>query len=532
MGFLCKNNDLKKNVEQSELVEQKFLRDIGLDSVNNINTEVSLCSEVFLSPLFYMSGTSKLYTGSTLNLTGCTTGSTAIYNLNYTPDFTIYFNITGDTSFTAYTGNFCYKIFSDLNFKSRNDNRLANRSELFNECIAFSAITSTTISRQFLEGELPKSWGQYLVRPYYTFVSKDCKPNQIYNSWNYTEQLNGFNNETDYLFTTVIDPPTPTLPLPQGTPKSNYNLITDRLLIDGLTSQRGSQAINNILNYFLLSSVPLNGQVMLILNGVQLTQEYDFKLITNGYGTPPTVEIFREIKPTDWLLATYVAGQPPSWVNNLGIYFIDTVLISGFTYNTTPSYRNPNDTGTINYNTTTNKYEFFTTLPIDPTYSTIVSLNGLKLAENYQYFLSDSFDGRIIFEQSNTNFKVGDIISVLCLSKDKGENNNNFGSLTETNFTASWSVPQSFTNNNVTGRFIIKAYDKNTNVLTNQGFVDFIENQTNYTYNINNLSLNVEYRFEIVFESTYKGLLNNNITTCSISEGFFDTTSLYLNNKY
>jgi hypothetical protein len=531
MGFLCIDRSLKKDVEQSDLKNQKLVRDIGLDNVYNLNPEINFCSEIFINPSFYMSGTSKLFTGSTTNLTGCTSGTTEIYNLDYTSDFNIYFNITGDTSFTAYTGSFCYKIFTDNNFGSVSSGILNNGSELFNYCISFSSITSTTITKQFLDSDLVDNWGQYLIRPYYTFYSKNCS-NKTYNTWDYITQTNGFNNNTDYLFTTVINPPKPNLQPPSEPEKANYTLVTDKLYYDGISGQRGSQAINNTLNYFLLTSVPSNGQILLILNGIQLTQDYDFRLLIQGFGQPPIVEVLNnEIKPTDWLFATYTSGQPPSWVNNLGIYFIDTVVVDSITNVTTPNYRTPGD-NTINYNTVNNKYEFFTSLPIDSSYSTIVSVNGVKLAENYQYFLSDSFDGRIIFELSNTEFKIGDVISVLAVSKSKGQDGNNYGSLKETQFNVIWSVPPSFTNNNVTGRFIIRAYDNDTNVLTNQSYIDFIDGQSNYNYLINNLSLNVNYRFEVIFEATYNSLLNNKIITCSSSEGFFDTTSLYLNNKY
>jgi hypothetical protein len=532
MGFLCNIRADKKNVVQSELIQQEFLRDIGLDVVYNLKPEVKFCSEVFLSPSFYVSGTSKLYTGTTANITGCTTGDTAIYNLNHTPNFNINFILTGDTSFTGYTGSFCYRVYSDNYFSEFNTGVLNKGSELINECISFSSITSTTITKQFIEGSLPKNWSQYLIRPYYKFESKSCNKNNSYDSWDYVEQFNKFNNEIDYLFTTIIDPPTPILSGPENSLSADYNLITDKLLINGISTTRGSQSINNSLNYFLLSNSPPNGQIMLVLNGVQLTEGYDYRLISRNYGEPPVVEILNNvIKPTDWLIATYIAGTPSSLATNLGIYFIDTIVVSSFTNTTTSAYRVVGD-NTLNYNPVTNKYEFFTTNPINPDFSILVTVNGIQMAQNYQYFLSDSFDGRIIFEGSTTVLNIGDVVSVLAVSKTGAQIGNDYGSLEENSFDARWNVTPEFTNQDVTGRFIVKVYDNDTNVLTNQYFVDYINGQSSYSYKIDNLSLNVNYRFEIIFETTYTSLLNNKIITCSSSEGFFDTTSLYLNNKY
>ena len=193
---------------------------------------------------------------------------------------------------------------------------------------------------------------------------------------------------------------------------ANFNLITDKLYVAGYSSPRGSQSITGELNYFLLTTIPSNGQIMLILNGIQLTQDYDFRLLDQGYGVPPVVEILNgnTVKTTDWLLATYIASIPQQASTSVfGSYFIDSILVSNFTNTSTSSYRIPGD-NSLNYNPVTLNYEFFTTLPIDPTYALVVTVNGLKLAEEFQYFKSTSFDGRIIFDKLYTTFSLGDVI--------------------------------------------------------------------------------------------------------------------------
>jgi len=393
-----------------------------------------------------------------------------------------------------------------------------------------TASNIATITETFVEGQLPNTWGQYLIRPYYDFNSKDCNPGTYFNNWNTVPQLNSYQSNTDYYFMTIVDPPTPRLNPPGGIEKPNYTLVTDKLYVNGVSSVRGAQSINGDLNYFVLSSIPSSG-ILLVLNGVQLTENHDFRLIVQGFNVPPIVEVFNVIKNTDWLLATYIAGGSYPWTTNFGVYFMDTILVDTFTNTTTPSYRLPGD-NSLNYNPVTLNYELFTSLPIDKNSSIILTVNGVKLADDAQYFKSTSFDGRIIFDKIYTNFNTGDIISVLAVSKDKGQNNNNYGSLKTNQFLVQWSVPPTFTNTDVTGRFIIEAFNDDTNALTNKKTVDFVNGQANYQSLLTNLPLNVNYRFKVTFEATYYAYLNNEVITCSYSEGYFDTTNSYINNTY
>jgi hypothetical protein len=142
MGFLCTNKNIQKEVNQVDLFNQEESRNLGLSNIYNLNPEINFCSEIFLNPEFYLSGTSKLYSGYTSTLTGCTTGYTGIYNLDYTPEFSINYLLTGGTSYTGYTGSFCYKMYSDKFFNTLiNGNLLKEGSEIINECIPFSSIT-------------------------------------------------------------------------------------------------------------------------------------------------------------------------------------------------------------------------------------------------------------------------------------------------------------------------------------------------------------------------------------------------------
>lgn len=837
MGFLCTVKDDKKNVSLEEIKNEKLLRDIGLNNVNNLNPEMSFCQEIFLSPEYYVTGAIKLVSGYTSTLTGCTTGYTGIYNLDYTGDITLDFIITGKTSFKDYEGSFCLKTFSKDRFQPITPTGgFVNGTEINADCTSFSAITKsepdilkgqinvgtlpywmslntkdnliyasnqgsannisvidadtntvietivpgftpaasaydpinnqlfviedsintvhvfdcntntiistisfgvdnyisivyntskqsvcigtdggkiinidcstltpsilgntsfayvklivfnpidnggdgglyafsnalggsidvfnalsgallytipvpnlpefngatfdsinnrvyatiynnqeilildcvsgtyTTIAtpttfpyaidfdstnnnifystftgslvyrldattnqveksfnfvntevryilynpinntvygtrygnqkvayitsdyvkKIFYEGSLQKTWNEYLVRPYVNFVSKDCNKGVVYDSWFTNVQYNAFQDSTDYYFMTVVNPPKPILAAPGGaSARANQTLVTDRLYVNGISGPLGPQNVNNSLNYFLLSSIPANGQIILVVNGVQLTQGYDFDLISQGFGIPPVIEIYNEIKTTDWVLATYISGIPASSATNFGAWKMETILLDGFTTTTTPSYRTAGD-NTINYNSTTGNYEYFTSYPIDKANSIILTVNGVKLAPDEQFFVSTSFDGRIIFDKLYTTFSLGDVISVLYATQD-GTNNDNYGSLLTNTFTAQWSVPPNFSNSAVTGRFVARVYDDNTNNLLNQNYVDFVPGESNYESIFTSLPLNLYFKFTVTFEATYVGYLGNKVITCSSSEGYFDTTNRYINNTY
>jgi hypothetical protein len=78
----------------------------------------------------------------------------------------------------------------------------------------------------------------------------------------------------------------------------------------------------------------------------------------------------------------------------------------------------------------------------------------------------------------------------------------------------------------------VTVYLKDTNFLTNQIYIDYSQNTSNYFALFTNLSLNINYRFRVTFEVIYNSLLGNKITTCSYSEGYFNTTGSYINNVY
>lgn len=531
MGFSCSNKNDKLNVLPQTIVDTEFLRDIGLSNINNVKTNVIVCPEIFHSPEFYVNGATELVSGLTSTLTGCTTGTTAVYNLTYTPNFNVDFVITGGTDYTGYTGNFCYKVFSDNQFNVDGPFRsLVNGSEFINNCFAFSAITSTTLTQQFSNSNLSTTWGQYMVRPYYTFITQECVTGMEFNSWDSMVQVNTFNPESDFYFITVVDPPTPKLQGPSVTPPIP-GFISDVILFNGVTTNpTGPQAINNELNYFNLIAVPSNiDSVIVFVNGVAITPQLDYKLYNYGGAYVPPTLVFQgvEIKSTDWIVAYYPTGPQPTNFNSNG-WSVESFLV-----NTSNFVVNIGDPGLgsnyVNFNTITGKQEIYTKADIVQNDTPILFINGTQLAYGHQYFLSSTQPNRIILNEELIH--VGDIVSIFYDAFIL--ETSDYGSLSEPRITISWFVPGALPSN-VVGEFIVNVYDDDDifNTILYQQKVDFTSNLGNYSVTIDNLSLNIDYRFEIIYRTVYTAYMNNEIITCSRVEGHFNTKGPIINNTY
>jgi hypothetical protein len=411
-------------------------------------------------------------------------------------------------------------------------------------------ITPSTITKKLLEGSLPNSWGEYLIRTNYNFASKTCSPGTIYNTSN-IPQTNAY-QESDYYFMTVTNPSIPIIEGPSSIGNDSYVLITDRLYVKGRTGPQSPQAINNERNYFYLTAVPLNGQIILTVNGVQLTQSFDpitgsyitptppintdngdFRIIYFPNSKPPVVEIYGQIEDDDIVIANYITGGGALDINYFDTYTINTIIIDGIVTGTSAnaSYRNFSD-NTIFYNTEHNSYEFFTTEAINTAFSTIVSVNGTKLTKDLDYYISNTFNGRIIFN-NNIALAIDDVVSVLFAYSQAGINSPNYGSLSTNEFTLTWTVPTSFTNPEVVGKFIVQLFDNITgNLLSQQTPIDFAPGQSQYSSLFTSLPLDTELRFKVTFETKYIGYLNNEVITCSFAEAYANTTSEYINNVY
>jgi len=99
---LCKQNTIP-SIPLDELVVQEIKKDYGLFPINNINSGVNICTEIFNGPL-YTSNLTKI-------MTGLTETSKGVFNVsNSSMSFDYIFTGNVET-LSAYTGDFQFQIY-------------------------------------------------------------------------------------------------------------------------------------------------------------------------------------------------------------------------------------------------------------------------------------------------------------------------------------------------------------------------------------------------------------------------------------
>lgn len=508
MGFLCK-------IKENKYLDTPIYRDLGLSNIYNVNSVTNFCFEPFEGPTYWLSGATKPITGATTPCSGTPTNCYSVYNFSEVDDIDLGFNFTGATDYTGYTGSFCYKIYNRRDFTLNNPNKtLNNVTPAFEECHAFSAITSTTINDIISLGVLPLTNTDYMLRSYYKFSPKECVKKEI-DTWKNSNQLNNFNFDYDWYFITVANPLKPRI-------TQTANDLIDRVLLIQETI-KGS----NFQNYFNLGNQPIGGnEINLYVNGIRLTQDLDYTIDTSLFPrTTPIVNIFSaEIESTDIITIVYLTG-PQSFQTAMGmskndLFKIDTFQVTGFTTDVTASTVN-----IVNDNTVKGTQEVFLTSNFDSESTVVAVMNGVKLIEDIEFYKSSSTPNKIIFNPHFVTIKEGDILSFWYFKTNLGSNND-LGTLDKDSVTIAWTVSPLREPLYNTASFTIEVTEKSDTTWTSlfsTTKMDYNMNQTTYNTNVTNLVVNKDYKFRVIFEKTYKNVLNEDITTSSNVIGFFNT---------
>ena len=98
---LC-NTNIKPVGFSEEVVLERLRRDYGLYSINNVQSNLDICTEIFNAPT-YTSNLTKI-------MSGLTESSFGVFNVTEN-QITFVYEFTGNTEFlSAYTGTFQYDI--------------------------------------------------------------------------------------------------------------------------------------------------------------------------------------------------------------------------------------------------------------------------------------------------------------------------------------------------------------------------------------------------------------------------------------
>jgi hypothetical protein len=507
MGFLCK-------IKENKYLDRDLDRDLGLSNIYNVNSVTNFCFEPFEGPTYWLSGATKPITGATTPCSGTPTNCYSVYNFSEVQETDLGFNFTGSTDYTGYTGNFCYKIYNRSNFVLNNANKtLNNVTPTYQKCYAFSALTSTTLNSVISVGGLPFTNSDYMLRSYYKFTPKDCIKKDV-DTWKNSNQLNNFNFNYDWYFTTVTNPSQPSI---VNTPSDLVNSVElTQQIIQGSAYQ----------NFFNLASQPLGNKINLYVNGIRLTENLDYSLDTSLFpSTTPIVNIFSgEIESTDIIAIVYLIG-PQSFLTALGMsrqdkFNIDTFKVTGFTEDVSASTVN-----IVNTNTVKGTQEVFLTSDFDSNSVIVGVLNGVKLVSGIEFYESSTTPNKIIFNPHFITIKKGDILSFWYF-KTRLDVYNNLGTLDKDSVTIPWKVTPIREPKNNTGLFKVEVTEKSdTNwvSLFTTKYVKYNINDVTYQTDIINLGVNKDYKFRVIFEKTYKNILKESIITSSNVVGEFNT---------
>jgi len=533
MCILCKNKKTNIPKVDIEAIKQSNIDRNGLSNIYNINNDLTVCNEKFVNPTYYMDGAIIPTTGTTTGCTGVVTAATysfsactAVYNLSEIDDFNLTFNLTGNTQYTGYTGSFCYHTFS-VSDLSKNRSFVTKRDSALSDCFIYSAITGNTIVETINIGDLPLKDEQYFIKDYNIFTTKNCEDKLRINTFDLTTQELNLPNSNWY-FVTVTNPDRPIL----GS-NGDANLLSESLLKTEIPILEEGQT-----TVFRVQGVPLNNQMVVYVNGVQLQQGADWEPIIDKVGFINLLKGSVNVN-LDTITVTYLALSnevDKSNIFNLNESFIqtDSFIVSTITSGITSGVTTP----TLNYNPTRNRQEVLLTKTMDPLSDILFVVNGVTLVENTDYFKSRSNNSRIIMSPTSV-LKIGDSISVFYITEETVNNTIDLGLYRTLTPSIVWRVPFTYTQiPSDRGVFLVQVTTKDDidfQTPLEATYVDFNTIDDTYQLQLQELPTNQGEIFivRVCFFKDYPILFDNIITTRVFSDiGTLRVNLAYSENSY
>lgn len=439
-----------------------------------------------------------------LDFSGLTLSDTNVHILTGQTEINLTFNFTGNTSsFIDSNAKFKYEVYKYIPQLT-----LFNKPAIYSsDYIDWSEFSGTSaVTTSILVNSLNPD-GQYLVKGH--FIHDIC-----------TE----FATRLGYTYSTTSNISGESYGLYEPSRDNYFILFTEAdepILQNGIDdSVIGSLVVVSTLieestNQFTLPFT--NGDFIIALNGLVLANELDY--------TINSVELDSGVVNNLTLSGITVSGDILTYAytnsdntNNIKAenFDITTAITSGTTNN--------EGLNTVYYNTDTNKYEIFLSMtPVDGN-DMVVTLNGITLANNIDYYQSISNPKRIIF---NGDIIVSDIITVYY-----NTNTNIQGDQFGTSLLVNWVInnaPQ-----NTDGYFTVEvASDKNFNNIISSGTTDYILGATGYGLSINLIGeLGDKQYYRVKNTKKFITLCSETLISEKYSEIVAITIQTNLNNSY
>lgn len=440
----------------------------------NVNMSSDIC--VFQTPLFNISGATKIdCTGTTMSAgTHIITGTTQTIPLS--------FGFTGNTqTFIDTEAVFKYSIYKYEDIFTGFTTTPIFTSDL----ISYSAFSATNTTTQYIQTSGLTLDGEYLVKGFFEYSActdylKRLGKTIDTSFYLFGSEYNIYDNKLDYYFLAITSAATPTLfDAGQGIPSNT--LLQSIILPAPNTTQ-------------LLLPNTVNGDFVLTLNGLSLAKDYDYIYSAN------VITLSAATVVDDIITIISV----PTSSSQLKIDYIDVIgpIPSGPT--------NGEGNNNYYYNTTTNKYEIYTSVNPDVLGQIIVMINGATLANNVDYYQSISNPKRIILEGNIYDDDIITIVYFPLLQFSNGINTNLV--------TVNWSVsPTPQTNN---GEFTLEvSNNSNFSSFYYTGTTDYIQNVGIYTNSFTVTgNVGTEYYYRVKNNKKYTTICGVDISNVSYSD--------------
>jgi hypothetical protein len=476
-------------------------------AINNFNERSDLYT--FSLPTFFISGATKI-------MTGTTTASTGVYIVDTLSALTFNLIFTADSNFSSFFINnngIKFDLYQRstptiISVSNSIGNSLVLVPNISNPIFGPNLTTSTqyftlsnfssystTYSSTTFSYDLSSFEGEFLIKGLFKWTNFTYFSNLINLQYYEPNGLGLFpyslyDSERDYyfvylkkaekpnLFTNIIQ--STTLPLNVVSIVPNINGQTSFPLILGSTFTSTNSIMVSVNGLTLSTSeYYYSANTLFITSGTLLTSDIITVVHSNGDNTPP-------------------------------------IQTESYTITSIPNTTYPSVGEKVIYNTSTNKYEYW--LNYEPTNQPVLTVNGQTLSNEIDFYVSSSDRRRMIFEGS---LSVGDVITVFYNSIIQ---NNNF--IVSNIYPLSWSLNDVPKNNS--GYFYVELTTGSDTTFSNPIFTAstiYVQNQPIYTINLtfNSGTYGDKFLVRVTNYKNYYTILNELLQT-SISSDIIPLT--------
>jgi hypothetical protein len=460
---------------------------------NRTTPSVNMSSDIYVfnRPFYDLSGGTKIDCTLPPN-SGLTSGDTGVYIISGQTGITVDFIFTANTqSFTDLNqSKFKYSIY-----KYNSNIGAFNKQPLYtSDIIEWSSFSATSATTQSIPVSGISLDGDYIIKGnFINDVSTEFGKllNQSYNTELYItgDEYGIYQPDRDFYFVALKEAATPQV-------SQGVNVVSPpgAFMVSSFELQKGQTTIliQDTFQSYLVA-----------LNGIVLAENFDYTISVITGGTTPitTLQLVSPAILDDMLTITYISSGANNGIINK-VIDITSPIVSGVT--------NGQGSNSVYYNTTTNKYELYVdTTPISQN-DILVTVNGAVLANNIDYYQSNSNPKRIIVIGS---FIVGDIINIYYNGFT-----NLVGDIMSPTPSISWSINEVPINSD--GIFVVEVSSASTfTTISTSGSVKYVAGETTYNL-IVPISGNYgdEFYYRIKNEKQYNTLCNSVVKSIKYSE--------------